>query len=238
MKRYVWPKVPPPLTERQLSIVDDWMLYWHKSVLPTTYGSIERFNHGYPLTVLPNKPRFRTIEIGAGSGGHLRFENLDRQDYHCIEIRENMAEQIRRAFPGITAVVADCQTRLPYPDGYFDRAVAVHVLEHLPNLPAAVDELWRVMKEGAIFSVVIPCDPGVAYEFARRISSDRIFRKRYKMPYSWLMQREHLNSPAEVTSVVGKRFRRMDRKFFPLKIPIVNANLCVGLTYSKEPATS
>src|SRR5262245_53898188 len=189
MQRHVWPKVPPPLTDRQLSIIDDWLLHWHKNVLPSAYGPIEKFNHGYPLRHLPDKPQFRTIEVGAGSGGHLHFENLDQQDYHCIEIRENMVEEIRRNFPSVTALVADCQDHLPYPDTHFDRAIAVHVLEHLPNLPAAVDELWRVMKDGAVFSIVIPCDPGAAYEFARRISSDRIFRKRYKMPYAWLMAR-------------------------------------------------
>ena len=74
---------------------------------------------------------------------------------------------------------------------------------------------------------------GAAYELARRISSDRIFRDRYKMPYSWLMAREHLNSPQEVFKVVGGHFSRIDRTFFPMRIPLVNANLCVGLTYAK-----
>jgi ubiquinone/menaquinone biosynthesis C-methylase UbiE len=144
-----------------------------------------------------------------------------------------MAEEMRRKFPNVTGTIADCQQRLPYPDGRFDRAVAVHVLEHLTNLPAAINEIWRVLKRGGIFSIVIPCDPGAAYELARRISSDRIFRKRYKIPYSWLMAREHVNSPHEVFKVVGEKFQCTDRQFFPLHIPIVNANLCVGLTYVK-----
>jgi hypothetical protein len=32
---------------------------------------IEKFNHRYPLRYLPDLPRFRTIEIGGGVGGHL-----------------------------------------------------------------------------------------------------------------------------------------------------------------------
>ena len=233
MQRFAWPKTLPPLTEQQKSISDDWMRYWH-SILPNKYGLIEKFNHGYPAAHLPDKEHFSTIEIGAGTGGHLAYEDLTRQDYHCVELRENMAAEIRRNFPNVTATTADCQQRLPYPDERFDRAIAVHVLEHLPNLPAAVSELWRVVKSGGMLSVVIPCDPGAAYELARRISSDRIFRKRYKMPYSWLMAREHVNSPGEVFKVVGEKFKCTDRTFFPLRIPLVNANLCVGLTYVKS----
>jgi SAM-dependent methyltransferase len=232
MQRYAWPKSIAPLTEQQKAISDDWMHYWH-GILPNKYGLIEKFNHGYPLAHLPAKEYFSTIEVGAGTGGHLDYEDLSCQYYHCVELRENMAEEIRRKFPGVTATVADCQARLPYPDAHFDRAVAVHVLEHLPNLPAAINEIFRVLKTNGMFSVVIPCDPGAAYELARRISSDRIFRKRYKMPYSWLMAREHVNSPREVFKVVGDKFRCTDRQFFPLHIPIVNANLCVGLTYVK-----
>jgi hypothetical protein len=85
-----------------------------------------------------------------------------------------------------------------------------------------------------VFSIVIPCDPGIAYEFARKISSERIFRRRYKMPYMWLMRREHVNSPAEIMSVMKNGFEEKQRTFFPIKmIPIVSANLCVGITYRR-----
>ncbi|TRZ55133.1 MAG: dihydrolipoyl dehydrogenase [Rhodocyclaceae bacterium] len=62
----------------------------------------------------------------------------------ALDIRPNMVARLRERFPDVQAVIADCQERLPYPDGYFDRIIAVHVLEHLPNLPAAVGELHRV----------------------------------------------------------------------------------------------
>jgi SAM-dependent methyltransferase len=232
--RYSWPKVSPPLTEQQRQISDDWMRHWHE-VLPNRYGAIEQFNHTYPLRHLPDQARFRTIEIGAGVGGHLPFEDLTRQDYHCVELRENMSAEIRRRFPNVTATTANCQERTEYADGTFDRAVAVHVLEHLPDLPKAAAELHRVLRKGGLFSVVIPCDPGIAYEFARKISSERIFRRRYKMPYMWLMRREHINSPAEVMSVLKQGFEEVDRTYFPLNfIPLVTANLCLGLTYRRR----
>ena len=205
--RYVWPKNSLPLSDHERAISDDWMHYWHE-VLPKQYGAIEKFNHAYPLRHLPDQPHFLTIEIGAGVGGHLEFEDLSRQDYCCVELRENMAAEIRRRYPTVGVITGSCQERLPYEDGSFDRAVAVHVLEHLPDLPRAVAELHRLLRVNGIFSIVIPCDPGIAYEFARQISSAPIFRRRYKMPYMWLMRREHINSPAEILSVLRSGFRR------------------------------
>jgi SAM-dependent methyltransferase len=232
--RYVWPKISPALSERERAISDDWMHFWHQ-VLPKRYGSIERFNHGYPLKYLPDQPYFRTIEIGAGSGGHLEFEDLSRQEYHCVELRENMSAEIKRRFPAVTVMTGSCQDRMPYANNYFDRAIAVHVLEHLPDLPRAIGELHRLLRVGGILAIVIPCDPGVAYEFARQISSARIFRRRYKMPYMWLMRREHINSPAEINSELRSGFEEIDRTYFPLGfVPITTANLCLGLTFRRR----
>ena len=230
MKRYQWPKAIPPLTPEQQIISDDFMRHWHE-ILPGKYGIIERFNHGYPLKYLPAVKPFRTIELGAGLGEHLNYEDISIQEYHCVELRENMASEIQRRFPKIKSITADCQDKLPYPDGYFDRSVAIHVFEHLHNLPRAVDELARVMKPGGIVSMVIPCDPGFAYAIARKISAEKIFKKRYDIPYKYFINREHINNPDEILSVMAKHMTEIDRCYFPLGIPIRHVNLCMGITY-------
>ncbi len=213
-ERARWPKRLPPLSPAQAKISDDFMKHWHE-VLPRRYGIVEKFNHTYPLTILPDAPRWRTLELGAGIGGHLPFEPLDRQEYHCLELRESMAAELRRRFPSVTAVTGDCQDRIPYPDAFFDRVVVIHVLEHLPDLPAAIEEVHRVLKPGGLFSVVLPCDPGLLYELARKLSAARIFKARYHLPYRWLIRREHLNSPAEILDVVNRRFTIFHRRYFP-----------------------
>lgn len=230
--RFRWPKVLPPLSPIQQFISDDFMKRWHE-VLPKRYRLIEMFNHRYPLAHLPDLERWRTLELGAGIGGHLEFEPLDRQEYHCIELRPAMADEIRRKYPSAKVTVGDCQQRLPYDDDYFDRIVTIHVLEHLANLPATVAEVFRVLKPNGIFSVVLPCDPGILYEFARKISAERLFKSQYKLPYRWLIRREHINSPAEILSLIRQRFKIFDHSYFPFRVPVTAFNLCIGLTATK-----
>jgi SAM-dependent methyltransferase len=231
--RHKWPKQTPPLSREQAELCDDWMHHWHQ-VLPNKYGMIERFNHEYPLKHRP-PGHIRTLEIGAGIGAHAGLEDLSTQEYYANELRENMAAELRRRFPSVHVVTSDCQQRLPFDDGFFDRMIAVHVMEHLPDLPSAIREAKRLLKTGGVFSIVIPCDPGLAYEFARKISSERIFRRRYGLPYMWLMRREHLNSPSEILSQLGEVFDEIDREYFPLKmIPLAQANLCIGATFRRR----
>lgn len=227
-----WPKVLPPLTDEQRRISDDFMRYWHE-VLPRRFGRIERFNHGYPVRHAP--PDFRrTLEIGAGLGEHLEYERLtidQERNYYAVELRANMSDAIAARFPHVHIINGDCQQRLDFPDGFFDRILAVHVLEHLPDLPAAIREMHRLCdKQNGVFSVVIPCEGSFAYGLARRISAQRIFQKRYKQPYRWFIEREHINRPAEIFEELDPFFTIQHRSFFPLPLPLLWCGLAIGMT--------
>jgi SAM-dependent methyltransferase len=232
MKIARWPKTFPPLTAAQERIRDDFMKYWHE-VLPKRYGRIERFNHRYPVRYGPAE-FVRTLEIGAGIGAHLEHERLTAEqaaNYYALELRQSMSAEIRRRFPMVQTITADCQRHLPFPDDFFDRVLAIHVLEHLPDLPSAVREIWRVChKTSGVFSVVIPCEGGFAYTLARRISAQRLFEKRYGQPYRWFIEREHVNRPAEILEELRPYFQVSHRSFFPLRIPAVFCNLVIGMT--------
>ncbi len=181
------------LTAEQDRIRDDFMAYWHE-VLPNRYGVIERFNHGWPAKTA--RPGERTLEIGAGLGEHLSIEpEFAREDYVACELRPEMAAVIAERHPGVEVITGDCQQRMPFEDGSFDRALAIHVLEHLPNLPAALAEIRRLLKPTGRFVVVIPCEGGLAYSLARRVSAQRVFEKRYKMSYR-LVHRERAHQRA------------------------------------------
>jgi SAM-dependent methyltransferase len=233
-----WPKIVPELTPEQKTISDDFMKHWHE-VLPRRFGLIERFNHGYPVKHAP-KTFMITLEIGAGLGEHVAYETLTNEQeasYIALDIRPNMVAAIRQRFPRIQAMVGDCQGRIDLPDGHCDRILAIHVLEHLPNLPAAVREMRRVCNQTTgVVSVVIPCEGSLAYGLARRISAQRIFEKRYGQSYRWFIEREHLNKPAEILSELEGLFTVRHQAYFPFPVPFEFCNLCLGLTLT--PKTS
>ena len=233
-----WPKILPPLSPEQQRINDEFMKLWLER-LPRRYGHAERFNHGYVVRNAP--PGFRrTLEVGAGIGGHLAYETLTAEqagEYVALELRKNVAAQLHLRAPWVRVVVGDCQRRLEFPDGHFDRILAIHVLEHLPDLPSAVREMHRLCdKTRGALSVVIPCEGGLAYALARRLSAQRLYEARYGIPYKNFIEREHLSVPSEILEELDPWFETVHRSFFPIPLPFVFCNLFMGMTLRPRPA--
>ncbi|WP_145576271.1 class I SAM-dependent methyltransferase [Yersinia mollaretii] len=228
-----WPKLFPPLTEEQQRISNDFMKYWH-DVLPKKYGFVDRFNHTYPVKNAP-KDFFRTLEIGAGIGEHLYYEKLteiQEENYVAVDIRENMVATLRSRFPKVQAIEGDCQKKMNFEDGFFDRILAIHVLEHLPNLPDAVKEMYRLCdKDKGVLSIVIPCEGSLAYSLARKISAQRIFEQRYKQSYKWFIEREHINLPSEILGELSSCFSLVSSTYFPIPVKFEFCNLCIAATF-------
>ena len=72
-----WPRCPPPLTPEQEAAREQFVQLWLDR-LPKRYPMIEAFNHGFAAR-LPVRDGSRTLEVGAGLGAHLSFEDLNRQ---------------------------------------------------------------------------------------------------------------------------------------------------------------
>lgn len=227
-----WPKKVSELTEEQKIIREDFMHYWHE-VLPKKYNIIEKFNHGYSIDK-KSKSKGRTLEIGSGLGEHIKYENLEDVEYFALELREDMAKEISRNYSTVNVVVADCQISLPFEDLFFDRIMAINVLEHLDNLPACLKEVNRVLKKDGDFFCVIPCENGFLYNIARKISAEKIFKKRYKQSYDWFVASEHLNLPNEIINELSNYFKIINIKFFPLSLKSINLNLVIGITLKRK----
>jgi SAM-dependent methyltransferase len=227
-----WPKKFPSLTAEQKAISDDFVRYWLE-VLPRRFGTVDRFNHSYVVDSAP-QDFSRTLEIGAGNGEHLRYERLSKHqeaNYYAVEIRPNIADELRIQCPQINVFVADCQERMDFKDGFFDRIQAIHVLEHLPNLPAAVREMHRLCSQNnGVLSIVLPCEGSLAYSLARKVSAQRIFERRYGQSYAWFIEREHINSPAEIFEELSRCFHLVSSRYFPFRLKIEAINLCIGAT--------
>jgi hypothetical protein len=83
---------------------------------------------------------------------------------------------------------------------------------------------------------VIPCEGGLLYSLARRISAQRIFERTYGMPYAPFIAREHLNRPREILAELDPYFALTRSRMFPLPfLPVKTLNLCIGLSLRPRP---
>ena len=132
----------------------------------------------------------------------------------------------------------DIEQRQPWPDGFFDRVVAIHVLEHLRNLPLALAEIRRLLKPDGSFDVVLPCEGGLAYALARKVSAERLFRRRFRMDYTPIIRNEHVSTLDEIVVELRRMFDVDTRFFFPLRVPIGALNLCVAFRLAPRPVAN
>ena len=146
-----------------------------------------------------------------------------------------MIAQLHERFADIHAFVGDCQVRMDFEDGFFDRILAIHVLEHLTDLPATVREMHRLChKDQGHVSIVIPCEGSLVYSWARKISAQQIFETRYKQSYQWFIEREHVNRPREIFEEMSIYFDLVSKTYFPIPVKMESCNLCIGATYKPK----
>ena len=226
----IFPKKIPNLTNEQREIKNDFMEHWLK-ILRKKYSIVDKFNHEI---VVNNRPDIfhKTLEIGAGIGEHLNYENLtneQKKNYYAMDIRENLIKIISEEHPNVQTVLGDCEKKINFENNFFDRVIAIHILEHLPNLPNALNEISRVLKKDGLFQIVIPCEGSIAYTIARKISAERIFKKKYKTDYDWYIKSEHINFPYEIISELKKKFIIVKKKYFPIPLSFEFCNLCIAI---------
>jgi ubiquinone/menaquinone biosynthesis C-methylase UbiE len=90
-------------------------------------------------------------DVGCGNGFDLRQIVPQGRCRHAIGIDLSAGmlgslEDLRQS-GGLSLVQADAQ-RVPLPDESVDVAMAMHMLYHVPDIPAAIGELRRIVKPG------------------------------------------------------------------------------------------
>lgn len=230
-----WPKRVVPRSKEEQARFDDWQHVWLKQYNGTP--ALARFNHGYVLG-RSRGLKGPALEVGAGRGEHLaleRAQGFPLDQYHVVEQLPSMAKVLRAAYKQSKVRVADCQKRMPYRAKSFERVIAIHVLEHLPNLPGFLREAHRLLRrpQGRLL-VVIPCEGGWGYQVARTFTSKRQFEKRYGVPYEPMIRSDHVNTAQEVIDELGRLFVVEHRQWFPAWLPSVHLNLCLGLTLAPK----
>lgn len=192
-------------------------------------SSVMRASHKLVENAYDDQMYFgRVLEVGAGTGEHLPFVRHRFDEYILTDLDPKTLEVAKRKLAGTHdgEVAFDVQTgnRLAYPDNTFDRLVATHVLEHIYQPHLALKEWYRVLKHGAVLSILIPTDPGIAWRLGRYLGP-RKNAMAQGIAYDYVMAREHVNSCNNLVAILRHYFPGSKEAWWPLQIPSIDLNL-------------
>jgi ubiquinone/menaquinone biosynthesis C-methylase UbiE len=86
------------------------------------------------------------LDVGCGNGKFVTRLHHDRPELRIIGM--DISAGILAVVPR-PVVVADAQA-LPFADASVDAVLAMHMLYHVPDIPAAISELARILKPGGL----------------------------------------------------------------------------------------
>jgi SAM-dependent methyltransferase len=110
----------------------------------------------------PNTQPLRVAELNRIDGVHQALANLPNlsfSDFQPNVQRGSYADGVRN----------EDLVALTYPDASFDLVLTSETLEHVPDLAAALGEIFRVLVPGGRHVFTVPILPGVAKTFARAV---------------------------------------------------------------------
>jgi len=171
----------------------------------------------------------RVLEVGAGSGHHFSFLKRPVPEYVLTDASDRMLQVAASRYQkeieeGRIIISKQDATRLDYPDESFDRLIATHVLEHIPNPVAVLREWDRVVKKGGLLSIVLPCDPGLLWRFGRCLGPRRNAEK-IGMPYDYVQAADHVNSIFNLVVFIRYHFELVQELWYPARVALPDVNL-------------
>lgn len=121
------------------------------------YALVNRWDKRHETTVrrlLDPVAGERILEVGCGRGHLTKRLNEWGVDAVGIDANPNAAELAVTA--GVVHMLAE---HLEFGDRSFDKVVAVHAIEHIPDIEAAFAEMGRVLKPGGKALFIYPAEP-------------------------------------------------------------------------------
>ena len=95
-----FPKHIAKLNTEDQKIHDDFMKVWLNELkTKEKFNLIENFNHNYSAKshLLSNfKKDINTLELGCGIGNHIDYEDLEFQNYHVVDIKTNVLNEVKK----------------------------------------------------------------------------------------------------------------------------------------------
>jgi phosphatidylethanolamine/phosphatidyl-N-methylethanolamine N-methyltransferase len=168
------------------------------------------------------------LEVGAGHGEHFpyvrhSFDRFIMTDWRADEMRRRWSNEDCKKHK--IELEAQDATKLTHDNDSVDRLIASHVLEHLLEPHKVLREWSRVVKDGGIISVALPCDPGFMWRFGRNFGPRRNNIAKGNTAYDYWMAREHVNAIQNLHTLFDYYFPERKESWFPALVPSFDLNL-------------
>ncbi|MBN2026828.1 MAG: class I SAM-dependent methyltransferase [Actinobacteria bacterium] len=106
-------------------------------------------------SMLAPRPDSRVLEVGCGGGALLSFLEARGHNAVGVDILEEAVRLASQAAPSSRVIQCDAG-ELPFDSGSFDRLLSHHLVEHLDDLPGALEEWHRVLAPGSVMAICTP----------------------------------------------------------------------------------
>ncbi len=142
------------MKKERVQLFDEWPEAYDRW-FTTPIGSLVR-KYETELIIRLLSPQKGEVILDAGCGTGIFTLNILSSGSKAIGLDLSLpmlkgAEKKLKGYP-IHLVLAD-MLKLPFPDGFFDKAVSITALEFIEDAEAAVGELFRVTKRGGLVVV-------------------------------------------------------------------------------------
>ena len=181
------------------------------------------------LALLDAQPAERVLDIGSGPGflvASLADAVGPSGAVHGLDQSAPMntvARDVIGARPWVSLDEGDALA-LPYPDGCFDAVVSTQVYEYVADIPAALAELRRVLRDGGRALVLDTDWDSVVWHVADRERHRRVMA-------AWEEHLVHAHLPCTLPGQLRRaRFRVTGRHLIPLFNPTYEPNSYSVLT--------
>lgn len=168
----------------------------------------------------------KVLEVGAGSGRHADYIRHGFDEYWLTDGNTRMLDQAKARLGSDSRYryQEEDARALSFENGTFDRVIATHVLEHIVNPHEVLREWTRLIKPGGTLSLVLPCDPGLAWRVGRNFGV-RSRAEGAGIDYDYWMAREHVNSIFNLVTFIDFYYKDVKASWWPLRLPIADINL-------------
>ena len=192
-------------------------------------GFLMRRNHINLSSEISGNLNNRILEIGGGANPHFKIIDLENVNEYWISDNEYLLketytkndEKLDFKIFNHNAEADSGYSEFFKKNIKFNRIIASHVWEHLPN-PEEIFLKWiNLLDENGRLDIAIPCDPGILFRLGQLVGRKKAM-KNYGMSFKeveLMLSREHINSCQNLLKIV--KFYTDSKYFFKAMINIL-----------------